>query len=57
VPIILEEPTFIAAGFRQSYTLIQNSLRGCGESKKYELGKTSKKLAQWETIIENLEGI
>jgi hypothetical protein len=54
---MLEEPTFIAAGFRQSYTLIQNSLRGCGESKKCELGKINKKLTKWETIIENLEGI
>lgn len=54
---MIEEPTLIAAGFRQSYAIIQNSLRGCGESKKFELGKTSKKLMHWETLIDNLEGI
>jgi hypothetical protein len=47
VPIMMEEPLFIAAGFRQSYCIVNNSLRGCGESKKNELGKASKKLLNW----------
>lgn len=49
--IILEEVSFVAAGFRQSYIIVQNQLRGCGETKKYELGKKeSKKVLHWTTL-------
>jgi alpha-tubulin suppressor-like RCC1 family protein len=49
--------SFVAAGFRQSYIILQNSLRGCGESKKYELGKSSKKTALWHALCEQLSMI